>query len=189
MANARLVAMPMVIREAMVEDSAEIARVQVDTWRTTYRGIVPQSFLDQMDYEVRAKSWREQLAAAGSRICVAEMDGTVCGFISGGRLREPMSEFDGEIFAIYITAEAQQHGCGRAMMRKLAGELLQDGLTSAVVWVLERNPACGFYARLGGELVGRQTITIGGSDLVEVAYGWRNLRLLAQAHDGDTVVK
>jgi hypothetical protein len=60
----------------------------------------------------------------------------------------------------------------------LAGQLLQDGLTSAVVWVLERNPACGFYARLGGELVGQQTITIGGSEVVEVAYGWRNLRLL-----------
>jgi hypothetical protein len=67
------------------------------------------------------------------------------------------------------------------MMRKLAGELLQDGLTNAVVWVLEKNPACGFYSRLGGELVGRQTITIGGSELIEVAYGWRNLRLLAEA--------
>ena len=160
-----------------MEDSAEIARVQVDTWRTTYRGIVPQSFLDEMDYDVRAESWREQLATGSSRICVAAMDSAICGFISGGRLREPVPGFDGEIWAIYVAAEAQQRGCGRAMMRQLAGELLRDGLTSAVVWVLERNPACGFYARLGGELVGRQTVTIGGSELVEVAYGWRDLRL------------
>jgi ribosomal protein S18 acetylase RimI-like enzyme len=173
--------MGMVIREATVEDSAEIGRVQVDTWRTTYRGIVPQSFLDEMDYDVRAKNWREQLAMGSSRICVAEMDGVVCGFICGGRLREPVSEFDGEIFAIYIAAETQRRGCGRALMRQLAGKLLKDGLTSAVVWVLERNPACGFYARLGGELVGRQTITIDGSELVEVAYGWKDLRLLVEA--------
>jgi ribosomal protein S18 acetylase RimI-like enzyme len=170
--------MRLVIRKATVEDSAEIARVQVDTWRTTYRGIVPQSFLDEMAYDVRAESWREQLATGSSRICVAAMDGPICGFISGGRLREPVSEFDGEIWAIYVEVGAQQRGCGRAMMRKLAGQLLQDGLTSAVVWVLERNPACCFYVRLGGELVGRQTVTIGGSELVEVAYGWRNLRLL-----------
>jgi ribosomal protein S18 acetylase RimI-like enzyme len=173
--------MDMVIRTATLEDSAENARIQVDTWRTTYREIVPQSFLDEMDYDVRATSWREQLESANSRICVAEMDAIICGFISGGRLREAVSDFDGEIFAIYIAEEAQQRGCGRAMMRKLAGELLQDGLTNAVVWVLEKNPACGFYSRLGGELVGRQTITIGGSELIEVAYGWRNLRLLAEA--------
>jgi ribosomal protein S18 acetylase RimI-like enzyme len=170
--------MHLVIREATVEDSAEIARVQVDTWRTTYRGIVPQSFLDEMDYRVRAESWREQLATPNSRIYVAAKDGAICGFIGGGRLREPVSEFDGEIWAIYIEVKAQQRGCGRAMMRQLAAQLLQDGLTSAVVWVLEKNPACGFYARLGGELVGRQTITIGGSELVEVAYGWRDLGLL-----------
>jgi len=48
--------MRLVIREATVEDSAEIARVQVDTWRTTYRGIVPQSFLDEMAYDLRAES-------------------------------------------------------------------------------------------------------------------------------------
>jgi ribosomal protein S18 acetylase RimI-like enzyme len=173
--------MGLVIRVATVKDSTEIARVQVDTWRTTYRGIVPQSFLDEMDYDVRAKSWQEQFTKADSRIRVAEMDGTVRGFVSGGRLREPMPEFDGEIFAIYIAAGAQLRGCGRTLMRQMAGDLLQDGLTSAAVWVLERNPACGFYARLGGGLVGRQTITIGGSELVEVAYGWKDLRLLVDA--------
>ena len=94
--------MGFVIREATLEDSEEIARIQVDTWRTTYHGIVPQSFLDEMDYGVRAESWRTQLATGNSRIYVTETDGAICGFISGGRLREPLSDFDGEIFAIYI---------------------------------------------------------------------------------------
>jgi ribosomal protein S18 acetylase RimI-like enzyme len=179
-ASATLIAMRFVIREATLEDSTEIARVQVDTWRTTYRGIVPQSFLDGMDYDVRAESWRNQLAGGSSRIYVSELDGTICGFIGGGRLREPLSDFDGEIYAIYLAVDAQRRGCGRTMMQQLAGKLLQDGLTGAVVWVLERNPACAFYERLGGELVGRKAISIEDADLVEVAYGWKDLRRLAE---------
>lgn len=183
-ASATLIAMRFVIREATLDDSTEIARVQVDTWRTTYRGIVPQSFLDEMEYDVRAESWRNQLAGSSSRIYVSELDGRICGFACGGPLREPLSDFDGEIYAIYLAVDAQQRGCGRAMMQKLATKLLQDGLKSAVAWVLERNPACRFYERLRGEPVGQKAISIGSADLVEVAYGWRDLRQLAEGARG-----
>jgi ribosomal protein S18 acetylase RimI-like enzyme len=182
-AGANLIAMRMVIRRATAEDSGAIARVQVDTWRTTYREIVPQSFLDAMEIVPRAEYWRGHVAAGTSHVLVAERNGKVCGFISGCPLREPLSDFDGEsvaeIAAIYIEFEAQARGYGRAMVQRLAQDLMRDGLKSAVVWVLERNPACGFYGRLGGELVARKVITIGGVDLIEVAYGWKDLRLLA----------
>ena len=183
-ASATLIAMRFVIREATLEDSTEIARVQVDTWRTTYRGIVPQGFLDRMDYDVGAENWRNQLAGGSSRIYVSELDGTICGFISGGRLREPLFDFDGEIYAIYLAVDAQRRGCGRALMQQLAKKLLQDGLRGAAVWVLERNPACTFYKHLGGELLGQKVISIGGADLVEVAYGWKDLRQLADEARG-----
>jgi len=195
-ANANLIAMRMVIRRATPEDAEEIAQVHVETWKTTYRGIVPQRYLDEMEILPRAEFWRKHIAEGDSRVyvaetvaeAVAETNGKVCGFISGGPLREQLSDFDGEIdgeiAAIYIAFEAQRRGCGRAMMQRLAEDLLQDGLKSAVVWVLERNPACGFYARLGGELIGRKTIAIGGTDLVEVAYRWKDLRVLAERAEG-----
>lgn len=37
------------VRSARVEDAGAIARVNVDTWRTTYPGIVPQDYLDALD--------------------------------------------------------------------------------------------------------------------------------------------
>jgi GNAT superfamily N-acetyltransferase len=176
--------MNQVIRQATVDDSGAIARIQVDTWRTTYRGIVPQDYLDAMEIVPRAHYWREHLATAASRVYVAVREGKVCGFASGLPLREPLPGFDsesvGEIAAIYILFEGQRRGCGRAMMQRLMQDFLQDGFTSAAVWVLERNPACAFYARVGGQLVGRKTITIGGADLIEVAYGWKDLRVLAE---------
>ena len=66
--------------------------------------------------------------------------------IGGGRLREPLSDFDGEIYAIYLAVDAQRRGCGRTMMQQLAGKLLQDGLANdyAVVLVLgdPARPCC-----------------------------------------------
>ena len=51
-----------------------------------------------------------------------------------------------------------------------------DGFSSMLVWVLEDNRrACRFYESLGGEWVGGKTVAIGGADLEEVSYGWRDI--------------
>lgn len=49
----------MKIREASVEDAPAIARVTVDTWKTAYRGIIDDNYLDNLTYEDREKGWRE----------------------------------------------------------------------------------------------------------------------------------
>ena len=65
-------------------------------------------------------------------------------------------------------------------MSDVAQRLLVDGFSSMLLWVLEDNhPTCRFYESLGGERVGRQTITIGGLDVVEVSYGWKDIAGLA----------
>ena len=49
------------IRTARIEDSPGIARVHVDSWRTTYRGIVPQDVLENLSYQQRQEIWQERL--------------------------------------------------------------------------------------------------------------------------------
>ena len=62
------------------------------------------------------------------------------------------------------------------LYRLVAQRLLDDGFSSMLVWVLEDNRrACRFYESLGGEWVGRKTVAIGGADLEEVSYGWRDI--------------
>ena len=51
-----------------------------------------------------------------------------------------------------------------------------------LLWVLEDNhPACRFYELMGGEYVEQKTITIGDTDLIEVAYGWKDITEIAVA--------
>ena len=53
-----------------------------------------------------------------------------------------------------------------------------------MLWVLDRNPSRLFYERLGGQLIGEQTIEL-GQDVtsVEVAYGWPNIKSLCGASE------
>jgi hypothetical protein len=46
------------------------------------------------------------------------------------------------------------------------------------VWVLEKNPAVGFYSRLGGSPIAQKKIEIGGVELQEIALGWPSLESL-----------
>jgi len=95
----------MLIREATHNDVPAIAKVHVDTWRTTYRGIVPDEHLVNLSYERRANGWYRILSLApedGNFTFVAEDEsGEIVGFANGGVERTGDPIYQGELTAIY----------------------------------------------------------------------------------------
>lgn len=170
------------LRPATAGDVEGIARVHVESWRTTYRGIVPEAFLARLSYEARQRQWRRVFAgepANGHVGFVVEAEaGEIVGFADGGPERTGEHGHDAELYAIYLLAEHQGRGLGRQLVRSVAGRLAELGHRSMLVWVLRENPACRFYAALGGRLVATRPIEIGGATLDEVAYGWPDINLL-----------
>ena len=75
----------MLIREASPSDAAAIARVHVDSWRTTYAGIVPADYLANLSYTRREQFWCDILSTPTPRaVYVAAQDtGEIVGFASG----------------------------------------------------------------------------------------------------------
>jgi len=170
----------MQIRKARPEDAERIAWVHLESWKATYPGIIPQAYIDGLRVEDGAARWRERLAdPKGPVVLVAEDEAGIFGFAAGGAMVHPVDGFDGELEAIYLLASHHKHGAGAVLVRGMAQALGARGFRSMVVWALKENPACGFYQRMGGVLVGEQEIEIGGVTLPEVAYGWRDLRTLA----------
>jgi ribosomal protein S18 acetylase RimI-like enzyme len=167
------------IREGTLSDAQGIARVHVASWQATYRGIVPQPFLESLDVASRTEDWKNWFQREQFHIFVAEDGMELCGFISGGALREPLEDFDAEIYAIYLLPSAIGHGAGRLLMQRLAQSLRNDGFVRTVVWVLAENPARGFYEHLGAKQFANKRIQIGNADLLEVAYGWHDIQTLA----------
>ena len=169
------------IRTANLSDAAGIARVHVESWRTTYKGIIPDDFLARLSYEQREHLWNQVLTDPSRFVYVAEDEpGQIVGFISGGP--EPNGDilYTGEIDAIYLLVPYQGQGIGRRLVITLASRLIQESMTALLVWVLAANPARKFYERLGGQLVYEKETSIGGASLIEVAYGWRDAYTLIE---------
>jgi ribosomal protein S18 acetylase RimI-like enzyme len=163
------------VRRARVEDANAIAFVQVESWKTTYAGIVPDAYLASLSVESRTEKWKEQFDAGTTLIFVAEDAAGVFGFVSGGILRDTIDDYDGELYAIYLLQERQKQGVGKVLLQKLAEAMRADGFQRVIAWVLAQNPSIGFYVRLGGSPVAEKQIEIGGVQLTEIAFGWTNL--------------
>ena len=51
-----------IIRDATLDDALGIAQVHVTTWKSGYRGLVPDSRLESLSVPLRAERWRKSLA-------------------------------------------------------------------------------------------------------------------------------
>ena len=179
------------IRLATAGDAPAIAEVRVNAWRTTYRGMIPDTYLDAMKVEDSAALWDKVLTAAPNTTStfVAEIDGRVVAFASGMRKPEAKLGFDSELSGIYVVREAQGAGIGRRLFAAVAAAQRSHGATGMIVWVIAGNKiARAFYENLGGELILEQPFNWDGMDLVEAGYGFRDLAALVAAGGASAVL-
>jgi ribosomal protein S18 acetylase RimI-like enzyme len=171
------------VRVATPDDADAIERIRTDTWRATYRGLMPDDVLDRLGYDgTRRREFMSRMRADQFAL-VAEHDDGVVGFVNGGPSRIDDPGHPGEIFAIYVLPEHHGHGHGAALMRAGAREVLARGWTGFLLWVLRENHAArGFYERMGGRyLRDRDTDReIEGVTLTESGYAWDDATALAR---------
>jgi GNAT superfamily N-acetyltransferase len=164
------------IRRGVVDDATEASRMHAETWRTSYRGLVPDALLDGLTNDRWENGWRRGFESMDPTrvVHVAEINGRMVGFAGGGRARAGAPPgYVGEVYAIYVRPEHQRHGIGRVLLKAAAEGLVQRGLVPIVIWTLFNNPASrGFYDSLGGTVIGEKREPFEGHELHEVAYGW-----------------
>lgn len=175
------------LRPAAIGDAPAIAQVRIDAWRTTYRGLIPDSYLDGMNVGTSEALWRRVLDAAPNRtsVYVAQEDGQVIGFASGNMLDHAKLGLDAELSAIYLRADHRRTGTGRRLVGTVAAAQRAHGATGLLTWVIAGNrSARAFYEALGAELLVEQPFQWDGIDLIEAGYGWRDLDRLVAACGG-----
>lgn len=169
---------PITIRLATPPDAEPIAQVHVASWRSTYRGLMPDALLDGLSVERRAAQWRRQLEdpAGALLIFVAEHPAEgVVGFVAAGSPSEPFPGYTAELQAIYLLEAHQRGGVGRALFRAAAAALYDRGHQSMFLWVLAGNAAQRFYEAMGGRMLQTAPENFGGAALTKIAYGWHDL--------------
>jgi ribosomal protein S18 acetylase RimI-like enzyme len=175
----------MIIRPMRLEDVPGVAHVHARTWQTTYRGIIPDAYLDAIQEEEWQQRWlpgfQQPQPDRFGYVAENEESGEIAGFVRGGPTRYPELPYRGELYAIYILQEYQGHGLGRRLVQALAGDLQRAGLTDMLLWVFEKNTSSRrFYEALGGQLVKTNTFEIGGVSIDECAYAWDDISSLVQ---------
>ena len=165
-----------VIREATVADCPAVAKVHVQSWRDSFAGIVPQSFLDKMSVEQRAKAFGSRFPDSSYKMYVAEIPGRgIVGFADFGEPREIIAAYEGELYAIYLLPEFQRKGIGERLFNRGVKFLIESGKHSMYLLALEVSPYKSFYEKMGGQVIGKKQIEIEGVMFDELVYGWDNL--------------
>lgn len=166
------------IRTATIDDARAIADVQVNSWRTTYAGIVSEDYLRQLQVDTREKRWKEIIQEkAKERIMLVAEDqmGRIVGFASAGpTFHHNEYNYEGELYALYLLENYQQQGIGRRLVKAVMDHFQAVGIHSMLTLALEQNPACRFYEKMGAQVVGKVEITIGEQTLPELVFGWDN---------------
>jgi ribosomal protein S18 acetylase RimI-like enzyme len=164
------------IRPAEASDVDAIARIEVETWRATYAGMLPDRVLVGMSERRQQGAWTGLVRfRPGDVIVVEDSDSGVIGFGNCGVQRDPSLPYAGEVFTLYVTPDSQNRGVGRRLIGALFERMQQTGKNSALIWVIRANPSRFFYERLGGKNVLTRRIRVGGEPVDAIAYGWPDL--------------
>ncbi len=170
----------MAVRAATLADAAAVARVNRETWRSTYGGILTPDVIDAYAPRDNEDVWERRLARGSPHqaVWVAERATAVVGFASCGDARHRLEGLEAEIYGLYVLRDHQRRGAGRALVRACARHFVRQGQFGFYLWVLKANRARLFYEALGGHEIGEKSERLGLHSFSQVAYGWHDLAAL-----------
>lgn len=168
------------IRVAMLGDSLDIAQVQVDSYRTAYADVFPDSYLAQFTYAEECSDWQEIISTWEDQLLLvaeSEME-RVVGYAFSKVGTGAFLGCDAELVAMHVRRPHQRRGVGRGLLRKSVEMLQAQGCRSMMLWTLIDKPAQAWYERLGGQRVDEKRYHVEGCEIVEVACAWTDLPAL-----------
>lgn len=161
----------MIIRAAKYIDLEKIARIQLETWKSTYANIIPATYLSSLSIHNCEKNLYSVIKTKQQFCLVCDMgDNDICGFVIAGKQRDENLNYDGEIYAIYVKSTFQRKGIGSLLIRSAMNKLFNHNFNHVLVWVLVKNPYKAFYEKLGGTCCAEKYVEIDNVRLKEVAY-------------------
>ncbi|HEY1999638.1 GNAT family N-acetyltransferase [Paraburkholderia sp.] len=163
------------LRPATAADAELIASIHAVSWQATYRGLLPDAFLDREVTRERAAYWQARLnapAAERRSVVIAESAGEPVGFACVER--QPDSAWGVLLDNLHTLPGHQGMGVGKLLMRAAEDWARAQGETQLYLYVLEGNRlAIGFYERQGWQFAGAEPDQMGGVDITALRYVYK----------------
>lgn len=144
------------VRPARPGDAAEIARIQLATWRTAYRRMFPPHVLANLDEGYLARGWTEAITSPPSerhRVLVAveqsEAASSTVGFAAFGPADEQalapsepaLPSSVAAVTDLLVEPRWGRRGHGSRLLSAAVTHWRDDGFESAVAWAYEQDKA------------------------------------------------
>ena len=177
--------MEIVLRPATPEDAESLAAVEVASWQTAYKGLMPDAYLDALSKAEQTTSWHKTLVKHGvsrrKRVLIAIGNGEVLGFVRVGPVAEQSQE--GLVYLLYVFPQYWRHGVGKTLMEAAMRELHNLGMSEATLWVLRDNSrARQFYEKLGWRWNGQHVADPYGDIELEALCYQRTVKMALDTH-------
>jgi GNAT superfamily N-acetyltransferase len=164
-------------RRIETTDAEILATLHIASWRSAYRGILRDAYLDVDLVDDRHAVWSERLSnlTPSHFGFIADMEGQPVGFVFVHGHDDPT--WGTLIDNLHVLPNLKGNGLGRLLMAAAAQEASarysEDGV---YLWVFEENTqARGFYAHLGGRSVERALVEApGGGQVPRWRIVWSN---------------
>ena len=171
----------MEIRLATALDADAIASLHIESWRTTYRGMLSDKYLDEDIFVERQQLWRTRLQSppANLDVLLAMDDGLIAGFAS--LLGDEDGHWGSMLDNLHVAAGHKGQGLGARMMRESAQWLHHRYPGHGMyLWVVEQNiNARRFYDKMQGQVADTEIwYTPDGGELSSLRYAWKDLPAL-----------
>ena len=183
------------VRAARAGDADEIGRIQVQTWRTGYGAILPDSVLESLTPELAAAAWRDAVLEPPTprhHVLVAQEQIWTVGFAGFGPAADmvtgepPTGDADPaedtapaedavpegtiEISPLLVEPRWGRRGHGSRLLAAVVDHARADGMQRAIVWIPEADTASReFYLSAGWAADGLvRALDTGAGELREI---------------------
>lgn len=139
------------VRPARASDVADIVRIQLETWRTAYSGVLPDEAFATVSPELATAQWEAAVTEPPTprhRVLVAQEGNSTVGFVAA----EPDADDPAAatIGTMLVEPRWGRRGHGSRMLAAMVDHARGDGTQRLTSWVLERDRASvAFYESAG----------------------------------------
>lgn len=170
------------IRKANPQDAGSIADLHARSWKTAYRGMLKDEYLDGNIQSDREAIWAERLAhpKANQYVVLVESNDRPSGFACAFGSHD--SQWGTLLENLHVDPACKRSGIGSSLVQDVARWSLRFHTHASMhLWVLRPNTgAQAFYKSSGAKEVGCGVWSApDGSDIPQLRYAWPTLHPFA----------
>ena len=162
------------IRAGKLSDADQITAIKVDSWKETYKDLIPKEALNKITYEKEKEKYINKFN--NRRIVVYEENNEILGYSFFGKRqnvnKEKMEDYTSEIYALYIKNDFKRKGVGTKLINHIWDTLKKENNEKVLLWCLKDNQnAIDFYKKNGFEYLNNKKEELNGVNIEELSFG------------------